>query len=83
MKLSLVQIGNSWGIRIPKVLLEQCKFKKGVNVTVVDGNLLLSPITAPRDGWADAFKKMAKTGDDQLLNPELIESDFDKGEWEW
>jgi antitoxin MazE len=83
MKLLLVQIGNSWGIRIPKALLQQCKFKKSVKVTIVNGNLVLSADNGPREGWEDAFKKMAAAGDDQLLDQDLVQSNFDKDEWEW
>ena len=83
MKLTLVQIGNSWGIRIPKSLLQQCNFKKSVTVTIVDGNLVLSPDNGPREGWMEAFKQMAQAGDDTLLDSDSIESTFDKDEWEW
>lgn len=83
MKLPLVQIGNSWGIRIPKVVLQQCRFKKSVQVTIVNGNLVLSPDNGPREGWEDAFKKMAAAGDDRLLDQDLSASIFDKDEWKW
>lgn len=83
MKLLLIQIGNSWGIRIPKTLLQQCKFKKSVRVTIVNGNLVLSADKGPRDGWEDAFKKMAVAGDDRLLDQNFFDSSFDKDEWEW
>jgi antitoxin MazE len=83
MKLLLVQIGNSWGIRIPKALLQQCKFKKSVRVTIVNGTLVLSADKGPREGWENAFKKMATTGDDQLLEQDLFDSNFDKDEWKW
>ena len=83
MKLQLVQIGNSLGIRIPKSLLQQCNFKKTVIVTVVDGKLLLSSETGAREGWEDAFKKMADAGDDTLLDANLVQSSFDKDEWKW
>ncbi len=83
MKIQLVQIGNSWGIRIPKSLLQQCKFKKSVTVTIVNGNLVLSPDNGPRDGWEDAFKQMAQAGDDKLLDAESKSCAFDENEWEW
>lgn len=83
MKLLLIQIGNSWGIRIPKSILQQCKFKKSVTVTIINGNLVLSPDNHPREGWEDAFKKMARVGDDTLLDAEDKMSEFDKNEWEW
>ena len=83
MRLLLVQIGNSWGIRIPKTLLQQCKFKKSVCVTIVNGNMIISADNGPREGWEDAFKKMAAAGDGQLLDQDLSASRFDKDEWEW
>jgi len=83
MKLKIVQIGNSLGIRIPQSLLKQCNFKKEVTVTIIDGNLILGAIDEPRKGWDDAFKKMALTGDDKLLDDQAIESSFDQGDWEW
>jgi antitoxin MazE len=83
MRLLLVQIGNSWGIRIPKTLIQQCKFKKSITVTIVNGNLVLSADNGPRKGWEDAFKKMAAAGDDRLLDQDLSAPNFDKDEWEW
>jgi antitoxin MazE len=83
MKLSIIAIGNSQGIRIPKALLKQCGFQDKVIIKVVKGNLVLSPDIEPRQGWEEAFKKMAKFGDDRLLDEYCIESSFDKEEWEW
>jgi hypothetical protein len=37
----------------------------------------------PRAGWADAFRKMAECGDDELIDSEWPATDFDKTEWEW
>ena len=83
MKLNIVRIGNSNGVRIPKALLEQCGFKDKVIVKVENGTLILIPDDTPRVGWEESFKAMAKAGDDALLDPDTIESDFDKNEWEW
>ena len=84
MKIPLVQIGNSWGIRIPKSIIQQCNFKKSVSATIINGNLVLSQDKSPREGWEEAFKKMAHAGDDKLLDAEaIVESMFDKEEWEW
>ena len=49
MKLQIVQIGNSFWIRIPKALLKQCDLKDSVLVTIADGNLVLSPYPEPRE----------------------------------
>jgi antitoxin MazE len=83
MKLQIIQIGNSLGIRIPRSLLKQCGFKDSVVAKVEDGKLILLPDINPRQGWEEAFKRMAETGDDKLLDQDHIESTFDKKEWKW
>jgi len=67
MKLDLIQIGNSQGIRLPKSIIKQCRFKEVVEAEIKDGKLILSSEQKPRKGWADAFKAMAKAGDDTLI----------------
>ena len=46
-----------------------------------EADILLRPIKQPRAGWADAFKKVAESKDDQLL--EMPESEWDGEKWEW
>jgi antitoxin MazE len=83
MRLKLVQIGNSQGIRIPKSLLRQCGMEDEVEVEMENNTLILKPTNInSRAGWDSAFSKMAKEGDDQLLDPEL-KTEFDQEEWEW
>ncbi len=55
MKVALVQVGNSRGIRLPKAVLDQCEFANDAELTVEDGRIVLTPIKAPRNGWAEAF----------------------------
>ena len=83
MKLQIIQIGNSLGIRIPKSVLRQCGFKDSVIAQVEGGKLILVPDIEPRQGWEEAFKRMAESGDDKLIDPNQVESLFDKEEWEW
>ena len=84
MKTRIVRIGNSQGIRIPKPLLEAAGLQGEVDLTSRRGVLLIRPARSPRTGWAEAFKEMAKRGDDTLLAdlPPTL-SDWDEEEWEW
>ncbi|WBW97883.1 AbrB/MazE/SpoVT family DNA-binding domain-containing protein [Oceanirhabdus sp. W0125-5] len=41
MKMQIVKIGNSKGIRIPSVMLKQCGIEKDVEVEVVDGAIVI------------------------------------------
>ena len=64
----IIKIGNSQGIRIPKLLLKQLGFPEQVTLEATpDGALLVRPARAPREGWQEAFQQMAARGDDVLL----------------
>ena len=43
----IVKIGNSRGVRIPKMLIEQMGFTKDVEIVVQRGQLVLRPVTRP------------------------------------
>jgi antitoxin MazE len=84
MKSRIVQIGNSRGIRIPKLLLAQTGLPEEVEITAEGESIIIRPAKKPRTGWAAAFRRMARCGDDRLLDelgPTL--SNWDENEWEW
>jgi antitoxin MazE len=84
MKASIVRIGNSQGIRIPKVVLEQTQLKGEVELEVRDRQILIRAATKPRHEWDRKFRIMAEKGDDKLLDSEAISlTSWDKEEWEW
>ncbi|TLU53960.1 MAG: AbrB/MazE/SpoVT family DNA-binding domain-containing protein [Chlorobium sp.] len=84
MRTSIVRIGNSQGIRIPKVLIEQCHLGKDVELEVDDKTLIIRSASFPRQGWNEKFKSMAAAGDDTLLDGELDSlSSWDEDEWQW
>lgn len=81
MKIDIIKIGNSQGIRIPKTIMEQCGFSESVEVEIKDGNLVLKPAQI-RVGWAESFKLMSANGDDELLIDDTLPTEYDR-EWEW
>ncbi len=84
MKASIIQIGNSQGIRIPKVLLEQTRLGKEVELEVKDQRIVIHPIARSRQGWNQKFKLMAENKEDRLIHGDVpIKNQFDQGEWEW
>ena len=83
MKIDLVRIGNSQGIRIPKPIVEQCGFRGSVEITVKDKMLLVVPSRRVRDGWEEQFEAMAQRGDDALVDLGGPPSDWDETEWRW
>ncbi|MCC5789139.1 MAG: AbrB/MazE/SpoVT family DNA-binding domain-containing protein [Opitutales bacterium] len=84
MKTSLIRIGNSRGIRLPKPLIEQCGFGDEVDLEVKGQQLVIRPLECTRSGWEEAFAEMAKHGDDKLSDREgMSTSTWDEEEWEW
>jgi len=82
MKISVVQIGNSRGVRIPKAVLEQCNIKDEVDLEVEHGKLILKPtVDKPRQGWEQQFAAMSENEDDRLLIDDALELDVD--DWQW
>ena len=80
MVVSVVQIGNSRGIRLPRNVLGRLNIKDKVEITVSDDELIIKSVNKnPRQGWSEAFAKMSEAGADKLLLPENIDS----GSFEW
>jgi antitoxin MazE len=84
MRASIVRIGNSQGIRIPKAVLEQTRLHGEVDLEVKDEKIIISPVKKPRQDWDRQFKLMAERGDDNLLDSDVVSlTSFDEEEWEW
>lgn len=83
MKVQLVRIGNSRGIRIPKPVIEQCGFGETAELSVETGRLVITPEKKPRQGWAEAFRVAGAGAADELLLEGLPPNAFDQDEWTW
>ena len=81
MLVSVVPIGNSKGIRLPKTILDQLEITDQLELQVENRQIILSPVShQPRAGWDLAFKDMSSRDEDSLLLPK---SDPEIFEWEW
>jgi len=85
MKTKIVKIGNSRGIRIPKSFIDESGLQNEVELEINDGKIIIKPISKAREVWNLAFQKMAKIGDDALLDSGKLQkqSKWDEEEWEW
>ena len=80
MEISVIQIGNSRGLRLSKSVLDRYNIKDKVEVILEEGQIVLRPLDTPRQGWDQAFKEMHDHQDDDLLMDDVFEDeDFD--EW--
>lgn len=81
MKTQIIQIGNSQGIRIPKVLLEESRISGDVDLELHPEGILVRKGQRPRDGWADAFKAMAERDEADL--EAVPTTAAEKKDWQW
>jgi antitoxin MazE len=78
----VIKIGNSQGIRIPKLLLEQSGIKENVKIEVRDGQISISAAASPREGWGASFAAMSH--DQEVLQlDEVTGTAWDEDQWEW
>lgn len=75
MEISVINIGNSKGIRLSKTILEKYKISDKIELILEKGYIILKPKAEPRKGWDKAFKKMHENGDDQLLMDDVFEDE--------
>ncbi len=82
MKTKLIKVGNSQGVRIPRLLIEEAGLTGELEMSVEGDALVLRTARHPRAGWEEAFAEMHAAGDDELLDP-LTATEFDESEWTW
>lgn len=75
MKVPIIKIGNSKGIRLPKTILAKYEMTDSIEMVMEDEVLILKPIKEARSGWNEAFQQMNEDNDDQLLIDDVFEDE--------
>ena len=84
VKTRIIRIGNSRGVRLPKLFLEQSHLGDEVELELNDGQIVIRASRSVRAGWSQAFQEMASRGDDELLDRDAVTtSSWDEEEWRW
>ncbi len=81
MRVSLIPIGNSQGIRLPKSVIEQAGLTPELELEVGDGRVILSRIGNPRQNWEQDAMACRAAETDQLDDWDATIADFE-GKWE-
>ncbi len=72
MDISVIQIGNSKGIRLTKTLIQKYNITDTVELILEKEYIILKPKTAARTGWEKSFQKMHDNGDDKLFITDIF-----------
>lgn len=82
----IVRVGNSRGIRLPRLLLDQAGVAEAetpeVELRAEPGRIIIEVARPPRAGWAEAAARQAAVGEDALLDAPTPTA-FDRAEWSW
>jgi antitoxin MazE len=78
----IVRIGNSRGIRVPKLLLDRADLPEVVELRAEPGRLVVVSPARPRAGWAAKALTLHRRGEDKPLDAGTT-TRFDDTEWQW
>jgi len=83
MRTTLIPIGNSRGVRIPKPFIQQCGLTAQVEMDVQDCTIVIRAPRQPRSGWGPAFARMARAADDTLLDGQPTSTRWGEEDGQW
>lgn len=75
MKIPIIKIGNSKGLRLSKVILEKYEIKDNAELILEEEQIVIRPIKEVRKNWDTAFSEMAKKGDDTLMIDDVFDDE--------
>jgi antitoxin MazE len=84
METKLIKIGNSFGVRIPKSLIQQYHLSADIEINPTAEGILIKQKRQSRAGWEEQLIAAIKNGhqpDDELL--EGFTDEFTEQEWKW
>ena len=84
INIKIRAIGNSKGVVLPKTVLAQAGLENATEaVMIVDNGVIMlrKPDQPARDRWADAARKLAAEGGDELLMGEFGNDDDAELAW--
>jgi antitoxin MazE len=83
MKVKVIKIGNSKGIRLSQSLLQQYQINDEVVLKLNEEGILIKPSTKTRKNWEQQFRDavIRETAEDNSMLE--LQNKFDKEEWTW
>jgi len=84
METKLVKIGNSFGIRLPKSLIQQYDLGDDIEINPTEDGILIRSRKKARTGWAEQLQLSIQNGhapDGESL--EGFSDEFTDKEWQW
>ena len=84
LQVAIRAIGNSKGVVIPKIILEQSGIQELVEMSVDGEKIILSkPKNTVRENWSHDAQSLAKSGEDKLVLGDFSKDEDEDGDWVW
>ena len=83
MRLKVIDIGNSKGIRFPQALIQQYNLTSEINVELKKEGILITPTQKSRAGWEEQFKQATNKISSEEKTWMDTDNTFDEEEWTW
>ncbi|MDP7421252.1 MAG: FliG C-terminal domain-containing protein [bacterium] len=64
MKISIIRIGNSKGIRIPQAILQQCQIEEEVDLDIIGRTIKLTPVEKRK--YDMTFQNISRMNDQDI-----------------
>jgi len=74
MKVPIIRIGNSKGLRLSKEILERYNFQGAADLILEDNQVVIKPINEPRKDWDETFKRLGSDSE-HLLIPDVFDDE--------
>ena len=75
MVLKIIRVGNSKGLRLPKILLDEYGFQDEVEVYLKADSIEIKPVHIPRETWYEELRDLSEKESDELLIPDVFEDE--------
>jgi antitoxin MazE len=82
VKSKIIHLAGSPAIPVPQPLLDVCHLQSEVEVEAQGGCLVVRSLRPAREGWEEAFGKMAASEEDKLILNDAARNRWDEEEWE-
>ncbi len=82
LQVAIRSIGNSKGVVIPKIILEQSGIEEIIEMSVDGEKIVLSkPKNTVREHWAKDAQDLAKAGEDKLVLGDFVNKEDGDSVW--
>ncbi len=76
MHATLIKIGNSQGVRLPKAVIDQLGLTTDIDLQVTEDSVVIRNAPKPRRRWAQAATECHSAGDDVLDDWDATTADW-------